>query len=87
MLSGICPVMPRLPMQETPKGTDLLGEEIDNLQIVRESDAALRQRSRDFQRRDDARDSVEPTAVRNGVGMRAKHEDGPGFASGPRDGR
>ena len=64
------------------EGTDLLGEEIDNLQIMRESDAALRQRSRDFQRRNDARDSVEPTAVRNGVGVRAKHEDGPGFTSG-----
>ena len=78
-----CPAMPRLPMQETPKIDDFLGEEIDDLQIVVQSDVRSFKRPRDFERRDHAGDAVEPAAIGHGVGMRAEHDGAEaGFCAG-----
>src|SRR5688572_19841797 len=52
---------------------DLLGEEIDDLEIVLELYAFVLERAGNFERRDDTRNAVEPAAVRHGIGMRANH--------------
>ncbi len=62
------------------EGRDLLGEEIDDLEVVVEGNVPVAQGAGDFEGGGDAGDAVEAAAIGHGIGMRAEHDGARGQA-------